>query len=94
MMRNVTNARKEYYRQVQYISDTVGPFDPKEVAGNNRINGSLFEKMVKEENILAAKILKAKATSRYMVHLKHQGPQQAPICLICRGRWRRTMAVS
>lgn len=86
MMRNVINARKEYYRQVQSISDTVGLFDPKEVAGNNKINDRLFEKIVKEENILAAKILKAKATSRYMTHLKCQGPQQAPTCLICRGR--------
>lgn len=85
MMRNVTNARKEYYRQVQYISDTVGLFNPKEIAGNNKINDSLFEKIVKEENTLAAKILKAKATSRYMTHLKCQGPQQVPICLICRG---------
>lgn len=85
MMRNVTNARKEYYRQVQYISDTLGPFDPKEVAGNSKANDSLFEKILKEEKTLAAKITKAKATSRYMTHLKYQGPQQAPICLICRG---------
>lgn len=86
MMRNVMNARKEYYRQVQSISDTVRQFDSKELAGKSKIDDRLFEKIVKEENTLAAKILKAKATSRYMTHLKYQGSQQTPICLICRGR--------
>lgn len=86
MMRNVTNARKDYYRQVQDISDTVAPFDLKEATGNSKVDDGLFKRIVREEENLAEKIREAKAKSRYLIHLRGQGKDESPECLICRGK--------
>jgi hypothetical protein len=93
MMRNVTNARKEYYRQVQDISDTVTPFDVKEPANDYQIGDGLFEGILREEQKLTEIIREAKTKSRYLIHLRGQGNEESPECLICRGKCRNAVTV-
>ncbi|KAH0605121.1 uncharacterized protein H6S33_005103 [Morchella sextelata] len=83
--RNVTNARKEYYSQMQAISDTVAPFEPEVFFSRSvRIDDALFQKLLNEEKALAEKITKAKSKLRYLVHLKGKGVEEEQDCLICK----------
>lgn len=86
--RNVTNARREYYSQMQAISDTVAPFEPEVFFSRSvRIDDALFQKLLNEEKALAEKITKAKSKLRYLVHLKGKGVEEEQECLICKGKW-------
>ncbi|KAH8149060.1 uncharacterized protein LAJ45_07036 [Morchella importuna] len=83
--RNVTNARKEYYSQMQAISDTVAPFEPEVFFPRSvRIDDALFQKLLNEEKALAEKITRAKSKLRYLVHLKGKGVEEEQECLICK----------
>lgn len=86
MLRNVLNARKEYYRQVQEISDTLAEIDVERVLGKVKIDDSLFEKMISSEKALEEKLRSAKTRSRYFEYLKQKGNEVNPECLICRGK--------
>ncbi|KAI5838912.1 SNF2 family N-terminal domain-containing protein [Morchella snyderi] len=85
LFRNLTNARREYYSQMQAISDTVAPFEPEVFFSRSvRIDDALFQKLLNEERALAEKITKAKSKLRYLVHLKGKGVEEAQECLICK----------
>lgn len=75
----VMNARLEYYRQLQQVSDSVSPdVEPGKQLPEAKI-------LLKETN-LANKIATCKAKQRYLEHLKEQAtnPEDLRVCVICR----------
>lgn len=73
------NARLEYYRQLQQVSDMVAPYE-----GPN--DERTLAKFLQEEEKLGQKIATAKAKRRYLDHLRMEAtnPQDQRICVICR----------
>jgi E3 ubiquitin-protein ligase SHPRH len=76
---NVMNTRLEYYRQLQFISDTVAPYE-----GPN--TERVLAKMLEDEEKLSRKIATAKSKRRYLDHLRMEATnqQEQRICVICR----------
>ncbi|PMD34610.1 putative SNF2 family helicase/ATPase [Hyaloscypha variabilis F] len=76
---NVMNARLEYYRQLQFISDMVAPYE-----GPN--TERVLAKMLEDEEKLTRKIATAKSKRRYLDHLRLEAnnQQEQRICVICR----------
>jgi E3 ubiquitin-protein ligase SHPRH len=76
---NVTNARIEFYKQLQAVSDMVAPYE-----GPN--NERVLAKMLEEEEKLSRKIATAKSKRRYLDHLRMEATnqQEQRICVICR----------
>lgn len=76
---NVMNTRLEYYRQLQFISDTVAPYE-----GPN--TERVLTKMLEDEEKLSRKIATAKSKRRYLDHLRMEATnqQEQRICVICR----------
>ncbi|KAM3075621.1 hypothetical protein ACMFMG_007757 [Clarireedia jacksonii] len=76
---SIMNARLEYYRQLQAISDGLGPYEgPK--------NDKVVAKLIQDEEKLYNKLAAAKAKRRYLLHLKLEAtnPDEKRICVICR----------
>ncbi|KAI0379929.1 SNF2 family N-terminal domain-containing protein [Hypomontagnella monticulosa] len=75
----IMNARVEYYKQLQAISDTVVPLDIERV-------GDLDEALVKllsNEATVQKRINGALPKHRYLVHLKEKGQNTVETCVIC-----------
>lgn len=78
LFRDTYNARIEYYRQLQQVSDTVAPLELVDDASTE------LEKREREESALAKRISADKARHRYLLHLSTQGKTQVEhICIIC-----------
>ncbi|KAG0645405.1 putative ATP-dependent helicase [Hyphodiscus hymeniophilus] len=77
--RSAMNARLEYYRQLQQVSDTVAPYE-------GEVNDAVRAKMLENEAQLAKKVATAKSKRRYLDHLRMEAanPQEQRICVICR----------
>ncbi|PBP25163.1 SNF2 family domain-containing protein [Diplocarpon rosae] len=73
------NARLEYYKQLQQISDQVAPYE-----GPN--DDDTLAKFLQDEEKLRRKIATAKAKRRYLDHLREDAinPKDQRICVICR----------
>lgn len=74
------NARVDYYRQLQAVSDSVAPRDlPRSV--NLALVGH-----VEYEALLLQKITTAQSKHRYLLHLQEKGQnsQEPKLCIICR----------
>jgi E3 ubiquitin-protein ligase SHPRH len=76
---NVMNARLEYYRQLQFISDTVAPYEGPSTE-------RALARMKEEEEKLSRKIATSKSKRRYLDHLRMEATnqQEQRICVICR----------
>lgn len=79
---DIMNARLEYYRQLQQISDTVAPCE--EDLDDQALAAALAEADTVERK-LHVRIAGFRSTGRYLDHLKTEhGPQQASrLCTIC-----------
>ncbi|KAH7409072.1 putative SNF2 family helicase/ATPase [Cadophora sp. MPI-SDFR-AT-0126] len=79
LLTRLMNARLEYYRQLQQVSDMVAPY---EGANDERT----LAKFLQEEESLSRKIATAKAKRRYLDHLRMEATNQEEqrICVICR----------
>ncbi|KAH7336538.1 SNF2 family N-terminal domain-containing protein [Rhexocercosporidium sp. MPI-PUGE-AT-0058] len=79
LLTRLMNARLEYYRQLQQVSDMVAPYE-----GPN--DERTLAKFLQEEENLAQKIATAKSKRRYLDHLRMEAtnPQDQRICVICR----------
>jgi E3 ubiquitin-protein ligase SHPRH len=72
------NARLEYYRQLQSVSDSVLPYEgPKEDADMNRLQAS--------ETELRRKLASSQAKHRYLLNIKEAGSKsnEPRLCIIC-----------
>ncbi|KAH8664302.1 SNF2 family N-terminal domain-containing protein [Xylariales sp. PMI_506] len=75
------NARVEYYRQLQAVSDTVAVWE----RGEDENDELLMNGLLAEEEKTKQKISAAIATHRYQVHLKNQGQNSTEkTCPICK----------
>jgi E3 ubiquitin-protein ligase SHPRH len=76
---NVMNARLEYYRQLQQLSDSVAPCQP-------RMENGEFGFLIQLEAKLQHSIAASKAKRRYLEHLRQEAsnPRDKRICVICR----------
>lgn len=77
---NILNARLDYYRQLQQISDMVA-------ASTAPTDEFTLARMLQDEEKLASKIASSKGRLRYMEHLKQSegsDAQQYQTCIICR----------
>ena len=80
VFRSTSNARIEYYRQLQQISDTVEPYQAK---GPITIEPVLHQAQLRESS-LKDKIASSKAKRRYLEHLRTESTNKEPrICVIC-----------
>ena len=76
---SVMNARVDFYRQLQQISDLVAPYE-KEIS--DRAIGLMLDQEAKFER----KIASLNSKRRYLLHLKEEAsnPNQRRTCVICR----------
>ncbi|KAL8673717.1 MAG: hypothetical protein Q9168_001878 [Polycauliona sp. 1 TL-2023] len=82
LLTNIMNARLEYYRQLQQISDTVAPLE--EELDDLALAAALTEADTAERTI-HAKIAGLRSTARYLDHLRTENdPKQVSrLCIIC-----------
>ena len=82
LFRDTMNARLEYYRQLQTISDAVAPYE--EDLDEETLARTLTE-MEEHENRLQARISTLKARGRYLVHLRDESTTDVAqrFCIIC-----------
>ncbi|KAK8857190.1 E3 ubiquitin-protein ligase [Apiospora arundinis] len=75
------NARVEYYKQLQQISDTVAPWERDE----HEDDEALMRGLLREEATINHRIVDAQSKHRYLLHLKESGQKsQGPrFCVIC-----------
>lgn len=80
--RDTMNARLEYYRQLQTISDAVAPYE-EELSED--ILRTTLEEMRGDEAKLQAKIEISKARGRYLLHLRDESTAEniQRMCIIC-----------
>ncbi|KAI5285736.1 hypothetical protein KEM55_000530, partial [Ascosphaera atra] len=83
LIMNVMNARLEYYRQLQSISDQVTPYD--EENEGKEPNKLIYENMLNTEKEMLAKIAAMKSKHRYLIHLRDDpdAEESSKICVIC-----------
>lgn len=81
--RDALNARLEYYRQLQVVSDAVLPFDGEKT-------GQVEERLEKMEQDARRKFLSSEAKHRYLLNLKENGEggpgsksNEPRMCVIC-----------
>ena len=82
MFRDTMNARLEYYRQLQTISDAVAPYE--EVVDDDALRAAIIK--IKETEVrLQAKIATLKARGRYLMHLRAESTIEdvQRKCIIC-----------
>ncbi|KAF8468979.1 SNF2 family N-terminal domain-containing protein [Kalaharituber pfeilii] len=80
LFRNTINARVDFYRQLQVVSDSVVPFNPEQ---EPEITLESVQQMKREEDFLAAKIAQARAKERYLSHLRSADSEESRTCIIC-----------
>ncbi|KAI0167265.1 SNF2 family N-terminal domain-containing protein [Pestalotiopsis sp. NC0098] len=74
------NARVEYYRQLQAVSDTVATWDRDDHDNDENLMLGLLDEEAKSQQKMESAI----STQRYQVHLKDQGQKtDTKICPIC-----------
>lgn len=80
LLTRVINARLEYYKQLQQVSDTVAPYEGRP----NNVD-ILLATSLRDEARLANKVTQAKTKRRYLEHLKTEAanPQEQRKCVIC-----------
>ncbi|KAF8245340.1 hypothetical protein K440DRAFT_555895 [Wilcoxina mikolae CBS 423.85] len=81
--RNASNARMEFYRQIQAVSDTLLPLDIEREYKVKVMTDSGFKKILQQEEILRKKISQARSRNRYLAHLSGRKVEEKPTCLIC-----------
>ena len=76
------NARLEYYRQLQAISDTVAPYE--EDMSDEVRNGVLASK-IEEEHKMKDRIATVESKGRYLIHLRDEASNvnTTRTCIIC-----------
>ncbi|ORY71999.1 E3 ubiquitin-protein ligase [Pseudomassariella vexata] len=77
------NARVEYYKQLQVVSDTVAPFEVPE--DQNISVKTLMAGLLAEEQAFQHKVASAESKHRYLLHLRDAGQnsQEPKFCVIC-----------
>ncbi|KAI9800596.1 MAG: hypothetical protein M1833_003254 [Piccolia ochrophora] len=81
LFRTTSNARLQYYRQLQQISDTVAPYDEPE-----RFDRDLcLERLRKAEAEARKKVASLKSKARYLLHLRQESNNKDAqrMCIIC-----------
>ncbi|KAI1410942.1 hypothetical protein F5Y13DRAFT_67951 [Hypoxylon sp. FL1857] len=73
------NARVEYYRQLQSISDTLVPLDPESIVNRD----TMILASLQVEQYRRGKVARDLPKHRYLVHLKEAGQKQEEECIIC-----------
>ncbi|KAK6354303.1 hypothetical protein TWF730_008713 [Orbilia blumenaviensis] len=84
-LNKVFNARMEFYRQLQVVSDTVLHFDKDKALKTHHVRTleALNERYEKESRDLSNRVAKAKSKGRFLQHLaENQGESQRQ-CIIC-----------
>ncbi|KAK0739257.1 SNF2 family N-terminal domain-containing protein [Apiosordaria backusii] len=76
------NARLEFYRQLQEVSDMVGDYEGSREEAALR---SALQTADKQERTLQGKLAAAEAKHRYLIHLKEteSGSEESKTCIIC-----------
>ncbi|KAI4290571.1 MAG: hypothetical protein L6R35_000134 [Caloplaca aegaea] len=79
---DVMNARLEFYRQLQQISDTVAPYE-EDVDGQGI--GMAMRRATQTETRLCTKIATLKSTARYLEHIRREASDSDAnrLCIIC-----------
>ncbi|EWC46284.1 hypothetical protein DRE_04455 [Drechslerella stenobrocha 248] len=82
----VFNARAEFYRQLQVISDMVKQFDEEKAfkAYGVRNVAGLLTKFENQAQLSGDKVAKMKARGRFLQHLQESQGGSEQICIICR----------
>ncbi|CAH0053433.1 unnamed protein product, partial [Clonostachys solani] len=72
------NARLEYYRQLQFVSDSVLPFDGQKTE-------EALVRIIKTEEEIVQKVASAEGKHRYLLYLKEAGSKsnEPRMCVIC-----------
>ena len=80
--RDTMNARLDYYRALQKISDTVAPYDEEKIG--NPLDERAFHQLRDGEGRMSEKVASLMSKRRYLMHLKTESSSQAPrLCTIC-----------
>ncbi|KAK4230359.1 putative ATP-dependent helicase IRC20 [Podospora fimiseda] len=76
------NARIEFYRQLQEISDTLGDYQGSE---EDEALATALKAIEKQEDSLQSKVEAAEAKHRYLLHLKEadSSTEEQRMCIIC-----------
>lgn len=84
LYRDVMNARLDYYRALQVISDTVAPIGAEETVGLPA-DQAWLDRMHKQEQAATARLSTALSKRRYLLNLKkeQEDENEAKICTIC-----------
>lgn len=90
LYRQTINARVDFYRQLQIVSDSVVPFDPNLEKG---IDLESIIRMKRDQDTLAAKIADAVAKKNYLSYLKTSNDDEGCICTICQSGSRPPRSV-
>ncbi|KAI4120059.1 MAG: hypothetical protein LQ345_000015 [Seirophora villosa] len=79
---DVMNARLEFYRQLQQISDTVAPYEED---SDGQGIGTAMIRAMQTETRLCIKIATLKSTARYLEHLRREASDSDVnrLCIIC-----------
>ncbi|KAK8110589.1 uncharacterized protein PG998_007046 [Apiospora kogelbergensis] len=79
------NARVEYYKQLQQISDTVAPWEREE----HEDDEALMDGLLNEGATIRHRIVDAQSKHRYLLHLKESGQrsQEPRFCVICQSHF-------
>lgn len=82
LFKDTMNARLEFYRQLQQISDTVAPYEEDL---NQEARDSALSTMKGTETKVEARIATLKAKSRYLEHLRYESTANGTqrMCIIC-----------
>ena len=81
--RNAYNARMEFYRQVQAVSDTVLPLDIEAEFKVKAVSDVMLAGIHRTEDGLRKKISQAKSRNRYFENLSGKRAEERPACVIC-----------
>ena len=84
LFRDTMNARLDYYRALQVISDMVAPIGKEEEVGNP-VNQAVVDRYHGVEETAVKKLSAALSKRRYLLHLKNEQENEgeAKICTIC-----------
>ncbi|KAK5952669.1 hypothetical protein OHC33_006261 [Knufia fluminis] len=84
LFRDTMNARLDYYRALQVISDMVAPIGKEEDVGKP-VNQAWVDRLSGVEETAAKKLSVAMSKKRYLLHLRNEQSSdgEAKICTIC-----------
>ena len=93
MFKSTVDARLEYYRQLQHISDTVASFD-EDMSDEGLIK--LLASMESNEAKMRERIGTLKARGRYLINLRNENTstETQRQCIICREQFERGVLTS